>query len=95
MSQSTLIRVNPTLIINWLQITSVAVVESEADGKFVCVCSSDNHRATIPWAAGGERLLNYLASIAEDLTSPPRVDEPPTEESHARSFADRFVRPST
>ena len=93
MSQSTLIRVKPTLIINWLQITRVEVVDSPEHGKLVRVCtiSGDDF---VPWNAGGEQLLNHIASIAEDLTSPPHVDEPPTEESHARSFADRFVRPS-
>jgi hypothetical protein len=99
MSQSTLIRVTPKLIINWFTITFVEVVEAQdaqgASTSVVRVGTAEGFR-DIPMAAGGARLLDHLQSIADDLVAtPPEAEEIPTQESHARSFADRFVRPTS
>lgn len=99
MSQSTLIRVNDTLFVNWLMITFVDVATAQtASGDTVSIVrvgTAEGFR-DIPMADGGDRLLDHLQSISEDLTvPPPEVNQVPTAEEHTRSFADRFVRPST
>lgn len=98
MSQSTLIRVNDTVFVNWLTITfvDVATVQTAAGDAvpIVRVGTAEGFR-DIPMANGGARLLDHLQSISADLTvPPPEVDQVPTAEEHTRSFADRFVRPS-
>lgn len=100
MSQSTLILVDENTIVNWLQISrarrSVNMAQPENKRTLVELHLHDSNISQEIIGPAADRLWNHLRSIAEDLTvPPPEVDQVPTAEEHTRSFADRFVRPST